>query len=41
MRMNRFDDLIEYASTRRGRENVTLTLLAASCVMGIFAIGRR
>jgi hypothetical protein len=41
MPVHRFEDLIEYASTRRGRENVTLTLIAASCLMGIVAIGRR
>ena len=40
--MNRYrlDDLIEYTLSPRGRENVALTLLAASCVAGILAIGR-
>jgi hypothetical protein len=36
----RLDDLIEYTLSRRGRENVALAVLAASCVAGIFAIGR-
>jgi hypothetical protein len=40
--MNRYrlDDLIEYSLSRRGRENVALVVLAASCVAGIFAVGR-
>ncbi len=36
----RFDDFIEYALSRQGRENLTLVALAAGCVAGIFAIGR-
>jgi len=36
----RMDDLIEYALTKRGRENTALTLLAVGCVAGIVAIGR-
>ncbi len=36
----RLDDLIEYTLSKRGRENVALTLLAASCVAGIVVIGR-
>jgi hypothetical protein len=40
--MNRYrlDDFIEYTLSKRGRENVALTLLAASCVAGIVVIGR-
>jgi hypothetical protein len=40
--MDRFllDDAIEYALSKRGRENVALVALAAGCVAGIFAIGR-
>ena len=40
--MNRYrlDDLIEYTLTKRGRENMALGFLAASCVAGILAIGR-
>ena len=36
----RLDDLIEYALTKRGRENVSLALIAAGCIAGIVAIGR-
>jgi hypothetical protein len=36
----RFDDLIEYTLTKRGRENVALAVLAAGCVAGIVVIGR-
>jgi hypothetical protein len=36
----RLDELIEYSRTKRGRENVALTLLAASCVAGVFVINR-
>jgi hypothetical protein len=36
----RIDDFIEYAMTKRGRENVALTVLAAGCLAGIVAIGR-
>jgi hypothetical protein len=36
----RFDDLIEYTLSKRGRENFALTILAASCVAGIVVIGR-
>lgn len=40
--MDRFllDDAIEYALSKRGRENVALVVLATSCVAGIVAIGR-
>jgi hypothetical protein len=40
--MNRYrlDDLIEYTLSKRGRENVALAALAASCVVGIVVIGR-
>jgi hypothetical protein len=40
--MNRYrlDDFIEYTLSRRGRENVALAALAASCVAGIVVIGR-
>lgn len=37
----RVDDFIEYALSKRGRENLTLALLAAGCVAGIFVIERR
>jgi hypothetical protein len=40
MERYRFDDFIEYTLSKRGRENVALTLLAASCVAGIVVIGR-
>lgn len=36
----RLDDFIEYGLSKRGRENVALSLLAASCVAGIVVIGR-
>ena len=40
--MNRYklDDMIEYTLSKRGRENTALFVLAASCLAGIFAIGR-
>ena len=40
--MNRYrlDDFIEYALSKRGRENMALAALAASCVAGIVVIGR-
>ena len=40
--MNRYrlDDFIEYTLSKRGRENVALAVLAASCVAGIVVIGR-
>lgn len=40
--MNRYrlDDFIEYTLSKRGRENMALAALAASCVAGIFVIGR-
>ena len=40
--MNRYrlDDFLEYALSKRGRENVALAALAASCVAGIVVIGR-
>ena len=34
------DDFIEYAMSRRGRENLSLALLAAGCVAGIVVISR-
>jgi hypothetical protein len=34
------DNFIEYALTKRGRENLGLSLLLAGCVAGIVAIGR-
>lgn len=36
----RVDDFIEYALSKRGRENLTLLLLAAGCVAGIVVIDR-
>lgn len=36
----RIDNFMEYAQTKRGRENVALTVLAAGCVAGIVVIGR-
>jgi hypothetical protein len=36
----RLDDLVEYTISKRGRENLALTVLAASCVAGILVIGR-
>ncbi len=36
----RFDDFIEYARTKRGRENMALTVIAAGCIAGIVVIGR-
>jgi hypothetical protein len=36
----RVDDLIEYTLSKRGRENMALAFLAASCVAGIVVIGR-
>jgi hypothetical protein len=36
----RLDDFVEYTLSKRGRENVALAVLAASCVAGIFVIGR-
>ena len=40
--MNRYrlDDFIEYTLSKRGRENMALAALAASCVAGIVVIGR-
>jgi hypothetical protein len=34
------DDFIEYAMSRRGRENLSLALLAVGCVAGIVVISR-
>ena len=34
------DDFIEYAMSKRGRENLSLMLLAAGCVAGIVVINR-
>lgn len=35
-----FDNFIEYARTKRGRENMALTMIAAGCIAGIVVIGR-
>ncbi|HEY5052102.1 MAG TPA: hypothetical protein VII45_01690 [Solirubrobacterales bacterium] len=40
MNAYRLDDIIEYAMTRRGRENVALILIAAGSVAGIVATTR-
>ena len=40
MNRYRFDDFIEYTLSKRGRENMALAALAASCVAGIVVIGR-
>ena len=40
MERYRLDDLVEYTLSKRGRENVALAVLAASCVAGILVIGR-
>jgi hypothetical protein len=37
---HRLDDFIEYALSKRGRENLALTALTAGCVAGIVVIGR-
>jgi hypothetical protein len=34
------DDFIEYAMSKRGRETLSLVLLAAGCVAGIVVINR-
>jgi hypothetical protein len=36
----RLDDFIGYARTKRGRENMALTVIAAGCIAGIVVIGR-
>jgi hypothetical protein len=36
----RFDDIVEYALSKRGRENVALVLIAAGSVAGIVATRR-
>jgi hypothetical protein len=36
---HRLDELIEYALTKQGRENVSLAVIAAACIAGIVAIG--
>jgi hypothetical protein len=33
------DDLVEYALTKRGRENMSLAMIAAACIAGIVAVG--
>jgi hypothetical protein len=40
--MNRYrlDDMLEYTLSKRGRENVALTLIAFGSIAGVFAIGR-
>jgi hypothetical protein len=40
--MNRYrlDNFLGYTQTKRGRENVALTVLAAGCLAGIVVIGR-
>lgn len=40
MNRYRFDDFIEYALSKRGKENLTLMVLAAGCVAGIVVVGR-
>jgi hypothetical protein len=40
MNGNRFEQVVAYAQTKRGRENMGLTLLAAGCVAGIVVIGK-
>lgn len=40
MSRNRLDDFLEHRLTKQGRENVALTILAASCVAGIVLINR-
>jgi hypothetical protein len=40
MNRYRFDDFIEYTLSKRGRENLTLMLLAAGCVAGIVVLER-
>jgi hypothetical protein len=40
MNRYRFDDFIEYALSKRGRENLTLMLLAGGCVAAIVVIER-
>ena len=34
------DDVIEYAMSKRGKENLSLALLAAGCIAGIAVIHR-
>jgi hypothetical protein len=36
----RFDDMLEYTLSKRGRENVALTLIALGSIAGILTIGR-
>jgi len=36
----RIDNFMEYAQTKRGMEDVALTVLAAGCVAGIVFISR-
>lgn len=36
----RVDNFIEYALSKRGRENLALMCLAAGCVAGIVVLGR-
>jgi hypothetical protein len=40
--MNRYrlDDFLEYRLSKRGRENMALAVLAASCVAGIALLSR-
>ncbi|HEX7058658.1 MAG TPA: hypothetical protein VF176_02275 [Solirubrobacterales bacterium] len=40
MSRNPLDSLLDYTQTKRGRENLALTVLAAGCVAGILVIGR-
>jgi hypothetical protein len=36
----RFDDFIEYALSRQGRESLALVTIAVGCVAGIVLLGR-
>jgi len=40
MNRYRFDDLVDYALSKRGRENLSLMALAAGCIAGIVVIER-
>jgi hypothetical protein len=40
MNRNRLDDLVDYARSKRGRENISLMVLAAGCIAGIVVIER-
>ncbi len=40
MNRYRFENFIDYARTKQGRENMALALIAAGSVAGIVVIGR-